>query len=86
MDKKITKNSFLDLSILIPYLILSAVGVQILPEGCSAVGFAISSTFGAFLITWIIIKYGVILAWKIVILLSKIFAWAVMLPGTKYAD
>lgn len=27
MDKKITKNSFLDLSILIPYLILSAVGL-----------------------------------------------------------
>lgn len=27
MEKKITKNSFLDLSILIPYLILSAVGL-----------------------------------------------------------
>jgi hypothetical protein len=60
--------------------------VKIMQEGGSAVGLAISLTFGAFLITWIIIKYGVILAWKIVILLSKIFAWAVMLPGTKYAD
>ncbi|MFK5289976.1 hypothetical protein ACI3PH_04300 [Lactococcus lactis] len=39
-------------------------------EGGSAVGLAISLTFGAFLITWIIIKYGVILAWKIVILLN----------------
>ncbi|MGX7012601.1 hypothetical protein [Lactococcus cremoris] len=54
-------------------------------EGGAAVGLAISLTLGAFLITWIIIKYGAILAWKLTVLLGKLFAWSVMLPGTKYA-
>lgn len=54
-------------------------------EGGSAVGLAISLTFGAFLITWFIIKFGAILAWKIAALLWNILAWSVMFPGTKYA-
>lgn len=55
-------------------------------EGGAAVGLAISLTIGAFLITWFIIKFGAILAWKLAIVLGNIFAWAVMLPGTKYAN
>ncbi|WP_350356790.1 hypothetical protein ABLU29_00090 (plasmid) [Lactococcus lactis] len=55
-------------------------------EGGAAVGLAITLMFGVVLMTWFVIKYGVILAWKMVVILAKIFAWATMLPGTKYAN
>ena len=55
-------------------------------EGGAIFGLAIAITFGTFLITWYVIKYGVILAWKIAVILVKIFAWATMFPGTKYAN
>lgn len=55
-------------------------------DGGAATGLAISLTFGAFLITWFVIKFGAILLWKLAVIIAKIFAWAVMLPGTRYAN
>lgn len=55
-------------------------------DGGAAVGLAISLTFGAFLITWLVIKFSAILIWKLAVIIAKIFAWAVMLPGTRYAN
>lgn len=55
-------------------------------EGGAAVGLSITLMFGVVIMTWFVIKYGAILVWKIVVILAKIFAWATMLPGTKYAN
>lgn len=55
-------------------------------EGGAAVGLAITLMFGVVVMTWFVIKYGAILGWKILVILAKIFAWATMLPGTKYAN
>lgn len=38
-----------------------------------------------FSITWFVVKIGAKLGWNIAKLFFKIFAWATIFPGTKYA-